>query len=277
VLIKPVQDGFEARRGEPGPDPDLLYFSSPALVKKMALGYDGLAADLYWMRTIQYYGRRDEANKRPVRFKNLSRLLEITTVLDPDLLDAYRAGSCFLAEPDPVGAGQPREAIDLLERGIRAHPSEWRLVYDKGFIYYWFVRDYRAAAEIWLEAAKIPGAPQWIESLAAVSFSKGGSLEMAAMLWRRQYEEATRADVRENARNHLISIEVDRELAILGSAIAVYWQKLGSFPAHLRELAAVQAGEIAIVDPSGIPYDYDPATGGVSLSPDTKVRYLKQK
>ena len=134
VLIKPVQDSFEARRGDPGPDADLLYFSSPALLKKMALGYDGLLADFYWMRTIQYYGRREEANKRPVRFKNLSTLLEITTTLDTDLLDAYRAGSCFLSEPDPIGAGQPEEAIKLLDRGIPAHPLEWQLSYNKGFV-----------------------------------------------------------------------------------------------------------------------------------------------
>lgn len=277
LLIKPVQDGFEARRGEAGPDADLLYFSSPALVKKMALGFDGLLADLYWMRTIQYFGRRDKADKRPVRFKNLSRLLEITTTLDPDLMDAYHAGSCFLAEPDPVGAGQPREAISLLDRGIRTHPREWRLVYDKGFIYYWFVRDYRASAETWLQAAKIPGAPSWMESLAAASFSKGGSIEMAGMLWRRQYEQSTRPDVKENARNHLFSIEVDMELAILRSAIAVYHQKSGSFPAHLRELAAVISGKIAIVDPSGMPYHYDAATGEVALSPKTQVRYLNSK
>jgi hypothetical protein len=37
---------------------------SPALVKKMALGFDNLPADFYWMRAIQYYGRRDKADKR---------------------------------------------------------------------------------------------------------------------------------------------------------------------------------------------------------------------
>jgi tetratricopeptide (TPR) repeat protein len=275
LMIKPVQDGFEARREEPGPDADLLYFSSPALVKKLALGYDGLVADYYWMRTIQYYGRREEASKRIVRYKNLSRLLEITTTLDPDLLDAYHAGSCYLAEPDPVGAGQPREAIKLLERGISAHPLEWRLRYDKGFVYYWFFRDYRKAAEVWLDASRIPGAPHWMESLAAASFSKGGSIEMALLLWRRQYEESTRADVRENARNHLLSIQVDGELRILQRTIEEYRQKSGSFPATLRQLAAVQSGKVPIADPSGTPYDYDAATGKVSLSPNTRFHYLR--
>lgn len=275
LLIKPVQDGFETRRDEPGPVADLLYFSSPALLKKMALGYDGLVADFYWMRTIQYYGRRAEANKRPVRFKNLATLLEITTTLDPDLLDAYRAGSCFLAEPDPVGAGQPWEAIKLLERGIHVHPREWRLGYDKGFVYYWYFSDYRKAAEIWLETSEIPGAPHWMKNLSALSFSKGGSLEMASLLWQRQYEESTRVDLKENAWNHLVSIQVDKELRVLRMAIDGYREKSGSFPPTLRELAAVQSGKVPAVDPSGTPYNYNAATGKVSLSPNTKVRYLR--
>src|SRR3974377_2183287 len=118
-----------------------LYFGSPAAVKKIALGYDGLVADVYWMGTIQYYGRREEAARRQVRYKNLGRLLDITTTLDPDLLDAYHAGSCFLAEADPVGAGQPYEAIKLLDKGISRHPQEWQLFFDRGFVHFWFTKD----------------------------------------------------------------------------------------------------------------------------------------
>ena len=125
----------------------------------MALGYERVLADFYWMRVIQYYGRRDEADKRPIRYKNLSTLLEITTTLDPGLLDAYRAGSLFLAEPDPVGAGQPQEALHLLDKGIHAHPQEWKLFYDKGFIYYWHMKDYKAAGEIWRAEVAFGSAP----------------------------------------------------------------------------------------------------------------------
>ena len=114
ISIKPVQDWINAH-SKSDTDPDLLYFSAPSAVKKMALGYDGLMADIYWMRAIQYYGQREQAEKRVVRYKNLSKLLEITTTLDPYFLDAYRMGAIFLAEADPVGAGQPRESLKLLD------------------------------------------------------------------------------------------------------------------------------------------------------------------
>ena len=34
----------------------ILYISSPAVMTRLALSYDALLADLYWIRAIQYYG-----------------------------------------------------------------------------------------------------------------------------------------------------------------------------------------------------------------------------
>jgi hypothetical protein len=274
LLIKPAQDTLDSRPGKIRQDTDLLFFNSPALVKKLALGYDGLLADFYWMRAIQYYGRRDDADKRAVRYKNLFAFLDITTTLDPNLLDAYRVGSCFLSEADPVGAGQPRQALELLDKGIRANPREWRLPYDKGFVYYWYLNDYRAAGEVWQAARLLPEAPYWMASLAAMSLSKGGSIEMATALWEQQYRESTRDDVKKNARNHLLSIQVFQELSQLESLLANYKAKAGSYPPRLKDLMREAARAFPIEDPLGTPYQYDPQTGAVQLSPSSTVHYL---
>jgi tetratricopeptide (TPR) repeat protein len=274
LLVKPVQDKVAARLGEQTVVTDQLYFGSPAGVKKMALGYEGLLADLYWMRTIQYYGRREEAARRPVRYKNLGALLDITTTLDPDLMDAYHAGSIFLAEAEPLGAGQPREAIRLLDKGIAHDPLEWRLYYDKGFVYYLFLRDFKSAGVVWLAASKLPTAPPWMEGLAASALSKGGAMETAKSLWERQYRESSRADIRENAKNHVVSIQVAEDLWTLEYFIKKYQERTGVYPRKLEDL--VQAGWFRRLpsDPLGTPYQYDPDDGRVRLSPETKVRYL---
>jgi len=275
ALIKPIQDRMELRLGQPGQDPDLLYFSSPAVVKRMAIGFDRVLADFYWMRTIQYYGRRDDADKRPVRYKNLSTLLDITTTLDPGLLDAYRAGSSFLAEPDPIGAGQPQEALKLLDKGIRAQPTSWTLFFDKGFIDYWYLKDYKAAGEVWRDASRLKDAPHWMEPLSAMSLSKGGAIEIAIALWQQQYRDSNRADVRDNARNHLLSFDVARDIWSLDSLIEKYRAQNGSFPKSLPELVRGKEGRYRIADPLGFPYRYNPETGEVSLSPESKIRYIK--
>jgi tetratricopeptide (TPR) repeat protein len=275
LLIKPVQDNLESHLGGPGQESDLLFFSSPSLVKKMALGYDGLLADAYWMRTIQYYGRREEANLRAVRYGNLSTLLDITTTLDPDLMDAYRSGSVFLSEADPVGAGQPGEAIRLLDKGIRRHPRIWRLRYDKGFVYYWYLKDYKAAGQAWLAASKLPHAPSWLAGLAAMALSKGGAIEIAIALWQRQYQESDRASIRENARNHLLSIQIAQDLRTLQNLIKAFRAQNHFYPKSLEELVRGRSDRYRIEDPLGTPYLYDSHTGDVRLSPQTKIHYLE--
>jgi hypothetical protein len=188
-------------------------------------------------------------------------------------MDAYRTGSAFLAEPEPVGAGQVREAIALLDKGIKTHPQEWRLFYDKGFIHYLFLHDYRTAGELWLYASKLPSAPYWMASFAAFSLSKGGSVDVAIALWLRQYRESDRADMKENARNHLLSFQVARDLGTLESLIERYRKKTGSFPGSLQELLRVEQRRCSTADPLGTPYQYNPQTGEVKLSPQTKFQY----
>lgn len=273
-LVKPVQDRIESRLQSMSGNPDLLYFNSPSMVRSLALGYESLLADVYWMRVIQYYGRRDEADRRPVRYKNLAALLDVTTTLDPDLIDAYRAGSVFLAEPDPVGAGQTGEALHLLDKGIELHPDEWRLRFDKGMVYYWYLNDFKAAGDTWAEGSRRAGAPYWMEPLAAMSLSKGGQIDIAIALWQRQYHDSSRADVRANAKNHLTSFRVAEQIWALEFLVEKFRETRGAAPGKLEDLVKVRWLKQVPADPAGTPFEYDPATGKVKLSPASKVVYL---
>jgi len=275
AFVRPVQEQIDRRTMGPKTDPDVLYFGSAKAVKVLAFGYDSLLADIYWMRTIQYYGRREEANRRLVRYKNLATFLEITTMLDPDLLDAYRAGSSLLAEPDPLGAGQPEEAIRLLDRGISSHPSDWRLYFDKGFVYYWQFKDFAQAGRVWLAASRMAGAPYWMEGLAAMAMSKGGAVETARALWIRQYESSSRPEMRENARNYLASLQIDEDRWTIEFFIEKFRRKTGRLPAGFDDL--IRAGYLTSIprDPSGVPYSYDETQGTVHVNPKSKVRYLQ--
>jgi tetratricopeptide (TPR) repeat protein len=275
ALLKPAQDRLERRLGDPGPEPDVLYFNSPSILKRMALGYNRLLADFYWMRVIQYYGRREEADRRPVRYKNLAALLDITVTLDPDLMDAYNAGTTFLAEPEPIGAGQPSEALSLLEKGIRAHPREWKLWYEKGFVYYLYLKDYPRAAESWQAGSRLENAPHFLQPLAAAAYTNGGALDVALALWKTQYEESTRADVKENARNHILSIEVTQDIWSLEFLLEKYRAKTGTLPQNLQELVRGKKHIYRIVDPLGTPYSYNPVTGAISLGEGTQVKYRR--
>jgi hypothetical protein len=110
--------------------------------------------------------------------------------------------------------------------------------------------------------------------LAAMSMSKGGAVEIALALWQRQYQESSRKDIRENAQNHLLSFQVARDIWTLERLLEKFRAAKGSFPQNLQELLRGQKRKYATVDPSGIPYEYNPQTGAVLLSSESKIQYL---
>src|ERR1700691_4687595 len=137
---------------------EVLYISSPKALKRLSLGYNGLLADIYWTRAVQYFGSKHFAESQ--HYDLLAPLLEITTALDPHLTVAYEFGANFLAPKPPNGAGQPQRAIELSEFGIRNNPNEWRLYYDLGFIYYMELEDYGNAQKAFADGAKLPNTHQ---------------------------------------------------------------------------------------------------------------------
>jgi hypothetical protein len=100
---------------------ELTILPSESRVPRLAGGYSGLVAAIYWTRAVQYYGRHRLAHA--TEFSLLGPLLDTATHLDPHLLVAYRFGSLFLAGKPPEGAGDPQRAIYLLQRGIVANPD----------------------------------------------------------------------------------------------------------------------------------------------------------
>jgi hypothetical protein len=135
---------------------DVLFITSPKAVKRLSLGYDGLLADIYWTRAVQYFGGRHVAGASHYRL--LAPLLEITTTLDPHLVVAYQFGSNFLSPKPPNGAGMPERAIQLVNYGIQNNPNDWKLYYELGFIYYMDVKDYAKAADAFARGSKVADA-----------------------------------------------------------------------------------------------------------------------
>ena len=54
---------------------------------------------------------------------------------------------------------------------------------DIGFVHYWFRHDYRAAADWFERAGDMPGAPWWLQSLAATTLAQGGDRQSSRVMW----------------------------------------------------------------------------------------------
>jgi len=250
--------------GEPAPARTVLYVRSAEAVRRMALSYSAVLADVYWIRALQYYGgtRLADGTKD---YSLLYPLLDITTTLDPRFQLAYRFGAIFLAEHYPGGAGRPDLATSLLEKGVRNQPQNWWYLHDIGFVHYWWRGDYREAAAWFQKASEVPGAPFWLKSMAAVTLTQGGDRETSRRLWQSLLAGADNDWLRENARLRLAQLDALDQIDQLQAVVRLFASRTGTFPASLQVL--VQAGYLrwVPVDPAGTPYAVDPQTGVVSL------------
>lgn len=252
---------------------DVLYITSPKLVKRLSLGYDGLLADVYWTRAVQYFGNRHVEGAS--NFNLLAPLLEITTTLDPHLLVAYQFGANFLSPAPPNGAGMPDKAIPLVEFGIRNNPDDWHLYYELGFIYYMEKKEYGKAAEAFERGSQVRHAHPFLRVLAAQMAQHAGDTQMARALWTTTYETTQDRQIRANAVAHLVALQVDDEVTMLEQTVAQDRARTGRWPSSLSEL--VSSGMLRGVprDPTGRPYKLMPE-GRVEVQVPDDIPFIER-
>jgi hypothetical protein len=244
---------------------DVLYVPSAKMLRRMSLGYDGLMADLYWTRAVQYYGRQRAAKAR--NYPLLYPLLDITTDLDPKLLIAYQYGAIFLSEPMPGGAGRPDQAAKLVEKGIRDNPNNWRMYYSLGFLEYMDRKDYAAAERAFDAGSRVPGAPPWMKVMAASMAQRANDATTARAMWAQLLESTDSKQIKVTARIHLMALQVDEEVPVLDALVNRFHEANGRYPTNFAEMVAMgwlrgvprdPLGEEYILSPDGNVYVQHP-------------------
>ncbi|MCY4120096.1 MAG: hypothetical protein OXG72_04165, partial [Acidobacteria bacterium] len=179
---------------------------SPEVVRRAALSFKTVLADVYWIRAVQHYGRTRLAGGGAQDYDLLYPLLDVTTTLDPRFDAAYRLGAVFLAEPPPGGPGRPDLALALLRKGLANAPERWQYPQDIGFVHYWWLHDVEGAAGWFERAADLPGAPWWLRPLAATTMAEGGDRAGARVLWRQVRASTDDAWIRGEATRRLAQL-----------------------------------------------------------------------
>lgn len=264
-LLYPLQRWIDATTPRGVIAEERLYFASGETIKKMSLGLHGLVAEIYWIRTVQYFGRKLIDSGEPlsaatqnIRMDLLAPLLNIVVALDPHHIPAYRFGAIFLPERDI------RAAIDLLERGIRENPQAWRLYQDIGYIH-WKSGDYLKASEWYERGSQIDGVPSWMADLAGLMKIKGGERKTAQQIYE-GYLASEDPNIRTQAAERLKQLRLLDELDLINDLLARHREQAGACPASLRPLApklrsaGIRLNEYSQpVDPDGFPYVLDAA------------------
>jgi tetratricopeptide (TPR) repeat protein len=277
-LLYPLQRWMDTSMPRQVVSEESLYFASGEKIKKMSLGLDPLVADIYWIRTIQYFGRKfvDSGQSRAgsstanIKMELLAPLLDIVVKLDPQNIGAYRFGAIFLPERDRPAA------IDLLERGIQENPKAWRLYQDMGYIH-WQAGDYSQAADWYERGGQIEEAAWWMRDMAGYMRIKGGSREMAWEIYSR-YAESEDPKIRDQAIARLKQLRALADVDIINAVLQSYQQQTNKCPESLKPLAAsLRAANLGLnreglpVDPEGFAYFLDPITCKATIAADSKI------
>jgi hypothetical protein len=253
---------------------DVLYIQSGNVLKRLVLSYDALAADVYWMRALQHFGRTKLSSDPNKRYEFLYPLLDLTTSLDPEFEVAYRFGAVFLAEPFPGGAGRPDLAIALLEKGRAASPKKWQYAQDIAFVHYWWRHDFTQAAEWFKRAARLPLAPNWLAPMAAVTLTQGGNRDSARRLWTQVFNNTEADWLMDQARFRLLQLDAMDQIDALTKLVERYKAATGGLPRSWADLIRVGLLNSIPVDPRGAAYELNPYWGTVSLGRDSTLAPL---
>jgi hypothetical protein len=261
-----AQVALDGRLVQPVTRPGVEWVRSPGVMRRLALGFDALWADVYWIRAVQYYGDARLSKSDTKDYDLLYPLLDMTTTLDPRFNIAYRFGAILLSEAHPNGPGRTDQAIALLEKGIRESPEKWEYYLDAGFVHYWWRRDARTAADWFLRASGTANAPNWLAPLAASVLAEAGDQTAARVLWTQLAQTAEHEWMRRTARIRLQQLDAEKALAQLQPIANRFYDRAGRFATGWDEL--VRAGLVKGVplDPTGIPYTLDPESGAVDVA-----------
>jgi tetratricopeptide (TPR) repeat protein len=276
-LLIPLQRRIDVTSPRDVIGEESLYFSDGETIRRLSMGLQGIVADIYWIRTVQYFGNKVRMaggslsrDTSAIRMDLLAPLLRIITALDPEHIPSYRFGAIFLPERDLPAA------IELLEAGIRVNPKEWRLYQDLGYIH-WQSGQHDRASQYFEQGGEIEGSAWWMRDLAGIMKIKGGSRDVARQIYT-QYVESEDQNIRYHAELRIRQLNMLDELDAINELLAHYKQSTGTCPANLRSLAPrLHArgiplnSELVPIDPHNFPYVLDTETCTVKQNPESNV------
>ena len=174
--------GYQATRPARAPANPKVFVPSPKFFRDFSPSFRTSIADVYYLMMVQYYGEHVNADGK---LDSLPAMAELVTSLSPHFTRAYLFSAFAL-----VDAGRPDVAYELLKRGFKENPDDWKFPAYLGF----FVYRYGAgenkdlvAARWYQQAAKIPGSPAYLGRLAAALLARGGEQEKAILMFGQAY------------------------------------------------------------------------------------------
>lgn len=136
----------------------------------ISFGYPRIFSNLLWLRFLQ------STSTERVPAGELSWMyfdLDSVSTIDPDFVPVFEQAAPFLSVVTEDKAG----ARLLLEKGTRIHPERWRIRSFLAYHYQFELAEPELAAQQYLAASKLEGAPSLMGLLAARHMAKTQSIQ----------------------------------------------------------------------------------------------------
>ncbi len=182
VSIAAVQ-GLHDRFYPRAVSPEFHYIPQGSVIRLTMPHVAQTVSDMYWIKSILYFGRRIEETgtegiginlARSIRrdtsnaallireeYRMLADMLKTVVELDPYFKYPYLFGGLFLS----MAGGLVDDSIEFLRRGARQFPDDWRFPFYLGFNHYFFRNDPVLALQEFVRAAVVPGRPAYVYSV----------------------------------------------------------------------------------------------------------------
>ena len=278
----------EAKQGEKRVG---FYTSEPAL-DILSLSYRTLVADYYWLQALSHLGERSWFR---YNYPNLEPLLKRVLALDPYFAYAYIfagtsltlgvsggpgsliplqvRGSERRARPNGYRTRTIDLAQELLEQGYRYRPDVWKIGFILGFNYFYYVQDFKRAAEVLAEVAKNPDSPPQSAPLAMRLAAESKSPDIGLTLIDSLLPSVEDEEIKKEylLRKDLLLLE--QQLLWLKKTVSFYVERFGEKPSSLDDL--VTTGLLKSLppeDPLGGRYYINGQGEAATTSEDNRLR-----
>lgn len=235
----------------------VFYLPTGQAIRGLSLGQRTTAADLYFLKLVQYVGT---PAAELAGWPQLFELANLVTDIDPEYGYAYEVAGLLLSARKRFD-----ESNKIYAKGMEAVPRRWQLPFFAAYNYWYELQDVKTGAQLLWRAAALPGAPAYASEVAAKLDAHANALDVALDYVNRVLASNPSEMVRERMTRRRLEILAEMDLRNLENAIAAFEAR------HFRKpesLSALIPEFLRFVPkaPDGSEYAYDWATGDVRSS-----------
>jgi len=169
AALHPIQRHIDTVRSDWPDQEELLYLPSGNMLSIISLGFDQLAADILFIKMIDYFSTHLMTDRSYIWLYHMADLI---TTLDPHFRFPYIFAGLMLN----LEGSQFENARKILTKGQQVFPDDWYFSFALGLNYFFGSADFLTAAD-YLENARRLGGPAYLGSFAAKLRANGKTRE----------------------------------------------------------------------------------------------------